>query len=204
MLRVMRRSTPILLLAAVALAGCGRGRGGDHIVPRAVSEQAAARADSIARSAVHPDAADVVVVPAGIADLKKVLRAHRGRPVLLNVWATWCGPCREEFPAMLAAAKRHPDVRLVLVSSDFTKQLPDVRRFLAEQGVRETTYVKTGRDQEFIDGLDRRWSGALPATIVYDRAGRRVAFWEGAAPAARFESALRQVTRTRAHGGRHK
>jgi hypothetical protein len=86
--------------------------------------------------------------------------------------------------------KRHPGVRLVLASADFETQAPGVRAFLAAHGVRDTTYLKHEGDQAFIDGLDPDWSGALPATLVYDARGRRVAFWEGAADSTRFEAAI--------------
>ncbi|HTR96456.1 MAG TPA: TlpA disulfide reductase family protein [Candidatus Acidoferrales bacterium] len=133
------------------------------------------------------------------ADAKRILslvQAPGARATVLNVWATWCGPCRAEFPALLAAARRHPGVRLVLVSADFDDQLPAVRRFLAQHGVSQTTYLKAEPDQAFIDGLNPTWSGSLPATFVFDASGKRVAFWEGEADAHRFEAAIEQATRS--------
>ena len=96
---------------------------------------------------------------------------------------------------MLAAVRAHGDdsVRLVLVSTDFDEALGDVHRFLATNGVRDTTYLKHDDDQGFINTLNPDWSGSLPATFVYDAAGRRVAFWEGRADRARFEAAIRQA-----------
>lgn len=120
---------------------------------------------------------------ASISDLK-------GRPVLINFWATWCPPCRAEFPALLAAVKRHPGVRLVLVSADFDTATAQVRAFLRGHGVTDTTYLKRDSDQAFVDGMEPAWSGTLPATLVYDAAGNKVAFWEGAADSARFETSL--------------
>ena len=91
---------------------------------------------------------------------------------------------------MLRIARAHPDVRLVLVSADFPEQIAVARRFLAQQGVTDTTYMKRGDDQSFINGLDPKWSGALPATFAYDASGRRVAWWEGAASEAKFDSTV--------------
>ena len=160
----------LLILAALAIAGCSGGRG--------------------SRDRTARDRGGPVVVPVSAAQLNERLRASGARATLLNVWATWCAPCREEFPAMLEVARRHPELRVVLVSTDFDEQLPEVRRFLARHGVADTSYLKRGGDQEFIDTLDPAWSGALPATLVYDASGRRVAFWEGAAGPERFESAI--------------
>lgn len=84
-------------------------------------------------------------------------------------------------------------LRLMPVSADFDEQLPEVRRFLAAQGVRDTSYIKTGPDMEFINTLNPAWSGALPATFVYDRRGRLVEFWEGECDTARFGNAIQQA-----------
>ena len=123
-----------------------------------------------------------------------VRRAARegGHGTVLNVWASWCDPCREEFPALLQAARERAadGVRLMLVSADFPDQEPAIRKFLAEQGVTDSIYLKTGGDMEFINTLDSAWTGTLPATFVYDRSGRLVEFWEGKADEARFRNAM--------------
>jgi len=182
----MRIAAFALPLAVVAgLAGCApAGAPGRPAAPAAAS-------------------ADTVLVPVTSAELRALAARPGARATLLNVWATWCGPCREEFPALLAAARRHPDVRLVLVSADFDDQLHEVRAFLGAHGMTDTTYYKAEADQEFIDGLEPAWSGALPATIAFDANGRAVEFWEGGADSARFEQAISkalQATAT-AHGG---
>lgn len=158
-----------IVLSLSTLAGCGSAEQGS--------------------TAAQPDSSVVV-----LADASTVLaRARDGAAAVtvVNVWATWCGPCREEFPALLAAVERHkPDTRLLLYSADFDDQAPQVRTFLAEQGVRDTVYLKTGDDAQFIHTLQPDWSGALPATLVFDRAGRLREFWEGQADSARFERAI--------------
>lgn len=133
---------------------------------------------------------DTALVPVTAARVHALAAAPGAKATVLNVWATWCQPCREEFPALLAAARRHPDVRLLLVSADFEDQKPFVRVFLAEHGVTDTTYFKDEADQAFIDGIDSTWSGALPATVVFDATGRPVAFHEGAADSARFAAMI--------------
>jgi thiol-disulfide isomerase/thioredoxin len=172
----MRHLLPCGILATlVALAGCGGGT--RHSAVTAAADSAAALAPI--------DAARVLALAAD----------GRARVTVVNVWATWCAPCREEFPALLeaAAAHRADGVRLLLVSTDFEDQAGDVRRFLAERGVRDTTYLKHQGDLPFIDTLNPGWSGTIPATFVYDSTGRRVAFWEGRADRARFEAAIRKA-----------
>ena len=111
---------------------------------------------------------------------------------LVNVWATWCGPCREEFPALVSLAERRREdgLRVLFVSADFEDQAPAARAFLAEHKAPGPWLIKGQKDMEFINGLDRRWTGALPATLVYDANGQPVAFWEGGADSARFEAAV--------------
>lgn len=123
----------------------------------------------------------VVVRPATAEQLLAVVGAPGARVVLLNVWATWCTPCREEFPDILRIEReyRQRGLRLVLVSGDFDSELPAVKQFLAAHAVDVPTYLKQGDDMRFINGLDARWSGALPATLLYDGAGRRLWFHEG-------------------------
>jgi len=121
------------------------------------------------------------IEPVTIERLHGLVAAGGDRLVLLNVWATWCAPCREEFPDLLRIRREYEGrgVRLLLVSADFPDQQPAAERFLAAQGVDFLTYIKQGADMPFIDGLDPRWSGALPATVLYDGSGRSLWFHEG-------------------------
>src|SRR5262245_23650688 len=91
---------------------------------------------------------------------------------IVNVWASWCGPCREEFPDLLRVRRAYADrgLRLVLVSADFEPHA--ARRYLDQMGVDFPTFIKTGNDMDFINGLHPAWGGALPATLVYDGGGR--------------------------------
>lgn len=61
------------------------------------------------------------------------LEAHRGRPVVLSFWASWCAPCRFELPALEAFVKEHPEVVAVAINVD--RDPADARRFLSRLGV---------------------------------------------------------------------
>ena len=148
--------------------------------------------------AAPPEPELVTVSPAELLD---VVRSSAG-PVLVNVWATWCVPCREEFPDLLRVREQYRDagLRVLLVSADFDLQREQALRFLAAQGVDFVTYHKRGDDEQFIDALSPEWSGALPATFVFDSLHRLVQWWEGKASLDRFEGAVRAVIGDAAEG----
>jgi thiol-disulfide isomerase/thioredoxin len=136
--------------------------------------------------------------PFEAATADRVLAAVRepgARAVLVNVWATWCPPCRAEFPDMIRVARefRGDGLRMVLVSADFDASLTQAREFLADHDVDFPSYHKAGDDMVFINTLDSLWSGALPATFLYDAAGHRVRFWEGQQSYETLSRAVRDV-----------
>jgi thiol-disulfide isomerase/thioredoxin len=138
---------------------------------------------------------EVRVTPITAAAIQQAARNPDMRAVLVNVWASWCGPCREEFPGLVRIAHKYQGrgLKVMLISADFDTDMAAVKRFLAEQGVDFPSYIKAEKDQEFIDSLDKRWSGALPATFIYDGSGNLRDFWEGKASFNEFEQKVTKV-----------
>ncbi|HVM60799.1 MAG TPA: TlpA disulfide reductase family protein [Verrucomicrobiae bacterium] len=124
---------------------------------------------------------DVHVTPVTSADVQKAIHDPGAKAVLVNVWATWCGPCREEFPGLVRVAQKYnrQGLKTILVSADDTDQVTAVKKFLADEGVDFPAYLKAEKDQAFIDGMGKQWSGALPATFIFDGNGKLHDFWEG-------------------------
>ena len=171
--RVNRLALVVIVTAGVGAAGCGTGP-----------------AERPAAVATPPDSVALELVTAEALHAR--VREPGARATLVNVWATWCGPCREEFPALVSLAERRrtDGLRVLFVSADFDDQVDQARAFLARHKAPQPWLMKSGPDMAFIDGVDRRWSGALPLTIVYDSNGAPVEFWEGGADSARFEAAV--------------
>jgi thiol-disulfide isomerase/thioredoxin len=99
------------------------------------------------------------------------LAAFRGRVVLLNVWATWCPPCREEMPALdrLQATLGGPDFEVVALSIDEVG-MPAVRAFLVSAGIRHLrAYVDASGATRSLFGV-----GGVPLTLLFDRQGREL------------------------------
>jgi len=169
-------------LAGVLIASCGS---------RETTSEPVANASTTSRT--HPALPEIQDASADM--VLAAVREPGARVVVVNVWATWCTPCRQEFPDLMKLNERYQDrgMRLVLVSADFNDQISDARRFLAQQGVEFLTYHKTGDDMQFIDALSPKWTGALPATLVYDSHGVLKHFWEGRATFETMESKMLDV-----------
>jgi len=123
------------------------------------------------------------------------IRSSGSHAVLLNVWATWCAPCREEFPDLMRLREDYRDrgLDLVLVSADFDDQRSQAAAFLAANGVDFPTFFKQQNDMEFIDALNPDWTGALPASFVFDERGELHFFREGLATYEMLESQVLEV-----------
>ena len=138
--------------------------------------------------------------PVPIADLRAIraaIDAPGATAVLVNVWATWCEPCREELPEIVRFYRAHhaAGLRLVLVSADDEDQAATVAAVLAAAGAGDArAFIKRGDDTAFVNAFDPAWSGALPASFLYDGRGTRRQFWPAAVTARELETALAALT----------
>ena len=139
--------------------------------------------------------------PAGIVDLDesgwaKVLARQHGRVILVNFWATWCDPCREEFPNLvrLHNTYRSRGLSVVAISMDEPESVPAIQQFLKSQGANFGSYRQHFKDYEaLVNSINPHWGGGIPATFLYDPGGKLVESWEGATTYAEFESAVKPL-----------
>ncbi len=139
---------------------------------------------------------------AGELDAKGLAQAvarEKGKVVLVNFWATWCVPCREEFPELIRLERgyRNRGLRVIGVSTDLAKDLPAVEKFLAREAPDFPNFRKAnaGDDQDFIEGVDPKWGGELPFSVLYGRDGRRARTLSGKHSSADFERAVDALLR---------
>ena len=156
----------------------------------------------VAALVLPPHAAAAPEAPrlAGELDAKGYAAAvakQKGQVVLVNFWATWCVPCREEYPDLtrLEKAYRGKGLAVVGVTIDSAKDLPAVDKFLAKMKPDFPNYRKAsgGDDQDFIESVDKDWGGELPFTVLYSRDGRKTKVLSGKQSYGTFESAVRSL-----------
>jgi len=112
-----------------------------------------------------------------ITEVEKMI-AESKTPLIVNVWATWCGPCLEELPYFQKEVKEHSkdSVQLLLVSLDFKEAFPkDITKFIYKKKIRTPVVWLDETDADyFCPKLDAQWSGAIPATLfINNKTGYR-------------------------------
>lgn len=123
-------------------------------------------------------------------ELVNHIRALKSPLVLINFWASWCTPCKIEFPALLKMKQQWASrgLQVVFVSIDEPPDLPAAEEFLINSGVEFATYYKGEQPNEFIRELFPKWQGSVPATLLYGQDGQLVDAWEGETSPAEFEN----------------
>ena len=123
----------------------------------------------------------IAVQEIDVNGLKKLLARDNAsqtvsRPLLVNFWATWCEPCREEFPDLVRINDYYKTRGLdfIVVSLDDVEELnKGVPQFLRETSATMPAYLLNVPDAEAaMNVVDPQWSGALPATFLFDQQGR--------------------------------
>lgn len=94
------------------------------------------------------------------------LAGLKGRPVLLNFWASWCEPCRAEMPSLELLATRHEKAGLVVLSINYQEPLPTIRRFL--ETLPFSLPILLDRDGDAAGAWTPR---VFPTTVLIDRSG---------------------------------
>jgi thiol-disulfide isomerase/thioredoxin len=118
------------------------------------------------------------VVAVDAAGLQALLKRDNAKPLLVNYWATWCDPCRDEFPDLVKidADYRSKGLDFIAVTLD---DLADIKtavpKFLRQMHAQMPTYLLNLSDPEpAIQMVDPKWGGALPATFLYNAKGEVV------------------------------
>src|SRR5688572_26768689 len=115
------------------------------------------------------------------AKLQRLLKPN-GKPLLVNFWATWCGPCREEFPDLVKIDNEYRGrIDFITISLDFPEEIDAVvPQFLSEMKAEMPTYLLVSADENaVISSIAKDWTGALPSTILYNENGEMAYLRQG-------------------------
>jgi thiol-disulfide isomerase/thioredoxin len=176
-------------VAALLASGCGAsasdGSGASH--PDYAKALAGAPAPL---AALHEQENDLL--PGGLDAYEKRISRLRGYPVVVNVWASWCNPCRQEFPVLQKLSARYGK-RVAFLAIDSQDSDDAAATFLREEPVPYPSY--TDPDKEIADALG---AIGLPDTAFYDKSGKLVYLKQGP---YRDDSELEADVRRYALGG---
>ena len=120
----------------------------------------------------------VVLQDASVVKIKELVANKEGENYrLINVWATWCGPCVSEFTSLIEIDHmyRSRGFELITLSADSKKAEPKVLEFLKNKTAGNNNYIFTGGNKyDMIEAIDPNWQGALPYTMLVNLDGEIV------------------------------
>lgn len=117
------------------------------------------------------------------AGIKDLIKNNSGKLRLINVWATWCGPCVTEYPEFIKMHRMYGrrDFEFVSISADDPAQSAKVLKFLKGQQSSVTNYLFNTDDKyALIEAIDPKWQGALPYTLLVEPGGKVIFSQQGA------------------------
>lgn len=127
---------------------------------------------------------------------QKLIEQYRGKPLLVNFWATWCEPCRDEYPMLNELAKQYgpQGFKVLGVSMDDDGDLILMRRFLARYKPAFPNYrKKAGKEEQFRQAILPGWNGTLPATVFYGKDGKMAGHVIGEGTRESYETTIRTL-----------
>lgn len=130
-------------------------------------------------------------------EFQKVLEKYKGKPLLVNFWATWCEPCRDEYPMLNELAKQYAPqgLQVVGVSMDDDGDLILMRRFLARYKPIFPNYRKKPGDDAaaFRQSVLPGWTGSMPISIFYTKDGRQATSFMGEKGREQYEGTIKAL-----------
>jgi thiol-disulfide isomerase/thioredoxin len=131
-----------------------------------------------AKPATEQPAVPPTVQPINLAGLKDLISKPKEKPLLVNFWATWCDPCRDEFPDLVKIDTdfRPKSLEFITVTLDDVGDIKTkVPQFLTQMKATMPAYLLDVADPEpAINAVDPKWQGDLPATFLYNAKGEIV------------------------------
>ena len=136
---------------------------------------------------------DLIKLP----ELQKLI--HQTGPVkVINFWATWCAPCVKEMPLFEKLNHDDKSIKVILVSMDYDLD-PDpakVKRFIERKKIlAEVVILAEENPNDWIEKIDKNWTGALPSTLVINPNSGKIKFIQGELKEGDLEKVIQEVSK---------
>lgn len=104
-----------------------------------------------------------------------LLMQYKDSPIVVNLWATWCGPCIKEMPHFVKQAAKFPQVKFIFLSLDMKDAYPaQITKFARRHKIRSSiVWLDEPNANKYAAKIDPRWEGSIPATIFINKGGYR-------------------------------
>ena len=104
----------------------------------------------------------------GIKELHTLTEANKGKVLVINYWATWCAPCVQEFPGIVALRNQFPEKDLTIIGISVDNNVRPVENFIAQHKVNFPIYLDNREISAMLS------ISSIPRTVIYDRSGKKV------------------------------
>jgi thiol-disulfide isomerase/thioredoxin len=165
----IRRAGWIGLLALVSVVGCNQ--------PPAASTTTGSR-----RASAEPE---VTLKAVPFADVEAAVNALKGKVVVIDFWATWCLPCKKEFPGLVELHRKHAEngVACVSVSIDEVEEKDSALKFLKDKNATFANFLVVEDDSKW----KKKWAiGGIPVVLVYGQDGKLAKRFDNSNPDSQF------------------
>jgi peroxiredoxin len=125
--------------------------------------------------------------------VRELIQNHSDKLRVIDVWATWCGPCVAEFPDFVDMNRmyRRRDFQFISISADEPAKRDKALKFLQQSEASNTNYIFNIDDKyKLIEAVDPKWQGALPYTMVIEPGGKVIYSKEGPVDAAALKKII--------------
>ncbi|MBS1506815.1 MAG: TlpA family protein disulfide reductase [Bacteroidetes bacterium] len=132
-----------------------------------------------------------------LAQLQKSIN-EPGKIKVINFWATWCAPCVKELPFFEKVNSTNKNVQVLLVSMDYDldPNPEKVKKFIARKKIESAVVILEEENPgDWIDKIDKEWSGALPSTLIVNPVTKKRKFIQGELKEGDLEKLIDEISK---------